>query len=214
MHLRFLLKEEPVNALSHGIGIGLSLWGLVLLLQRAALFEDAVYLASNAVFGVSFCLLYAASTLLHSARSPKWSERFERLDHAAIFIAIAGTYTPFLLIAWQGRLATELLTAIWLLALGGVLFVRRVIDRFLPWGLLLYLTMGCIMFGVIVPLFHRLPGAGFQMLLYGSLSYLAGVPFFLWRRLRYHHAIWHLFVLSGSICHFIAVYGYVMPALL
>ncbi|MNY79697.1 hemolysin-III related [compost metagenome] len=74
--------------------------------------------------------------------------------------------------------------------------------------------MGCIMFGVIVPLFHRLPGAGFHLLLYGSISYMAGVPFFLWRRLRYHHAIWHLFVLGGSICHFIAVYGYVMPALL
>ncbi|CAN7419395.1 hemolysin III family protein [Paenibacillus sp. LjRoot153] len=207
-------KEERLNTVSHGIGVCLSVYGLILLLQRSALFEDSLYTASNAVFGVSFCLLYVSSTLLHGARSPMWGRRFEKLDHAAIFIAMAGSYTPFLLITWHSRIASELLIVIWALAFGGVRYVHIIIQRFMPWGLLMYLGMGAFMMLFIMPLYVRLPHMAFTWLGLGLMSYLGGVPFFLWHKLRYHHTIWHLFVLAGSICHFIAVYSYVMPALL
>ncbi|OAS19037.1 PAQR family membrane homeostasis protein TrhA [Paenibacillus oryzisoli] len=207
-------KEERLNAVSHGIGVCLSIYGLILLMQRSVLFDDWLYTASNVVFGVSFCLLYVSSTLLHAVRSPKWGKRFEMLDHAAIFIAMAGSYTPFLLITWHSRVAIELLIVIWALAFGGVRYVHVIIGRFMPWGLLMYLGMGAFMILFIIPLYVRLPYAAFIWLEVGLISYIGGVPFFLWRKLRYHHTIWHIFVLAGSTCHFIAVYSYVMPALL
>ncbi|OCT15601.1 hemolysin D [Paenibacillus pectinilyticus] len=214
MEDRIARNEERVNAVSHGIGACLSVYGLILLLQRSALFGDGLYTLSNIIFGTSFCLLYMSSTLLHGVRSPKWGRRFERMDHAAIFIAMAGSYTPFLLITWHSRMATELLIVIWALAFGGVRYVHLIIQRFMPWGLLFYLGMGGFMMIFFVPLYVRLPQMAFTWLGLGMLSYILGVPFFLWRKLRYHHAIWHLFVLAGSVCHFIAVYSYVMPAIL
>ncbi|MDR6551163.1 hemolysin III family protein [Paenibacillus qinlingensis] len=207
-------REERLNTVSHGIGVCLSVYGLILLLQRSALFENGLYTASNVVFGASFCLLYVASTLLHGGRSPKWARRFEKLDHAAIFIAMAGSYTPFLLITIQSRLAIELLIVIWALAFGGVRYVHVIISKFMPWGLLVYMVMAAFMVLVIIPLYVRLPHLAFIWLALGLVSYMAGLPFFLWHKLRYHHTIWHLFVLAGSACHFIAVYSYVMPALL
>ncbi|WNR46239.1 PAQR family membrane homeostasis protein TrhA [Paenibacillus roseipurpureus] len=214
MENKFALQEERINAFSHGIGVCLSVYGLFLLLQRSALFEDRLYMVSNVIFGASLCLVYVSSTLLHGTRSLKWGKRFEMLDHAAIFIAMAGSYTPFLLITWQSRMATELLIVIWALAFAGVRYVHLIIQRFMPWGLLFYLGMGAFMMLFFVPLYVRLPHMAFIWLALGMASYMAGVPFFLWQKLRFHHAVWHLFVLGGSACHFIAVYSYVMPALL
>lgn len=214
MDNRIALKEERLNALSHGIGAALSAFGLVLLLQRSAIFEDFAYTVSNAIYGASFVLLFMSSTLLHCSRSQKWCERFEVLDHAAIFIAIAGSYTPFLLITLQGTLGYALLLMIWGLAFGGVRYVHLIIRRFMPWGLLYYLLLGGLLVSMIGPLRERLPFMGLAWLVIGGIFYVVGVVFFLWRSLRYHHAIWHMFVLAGSICHFIAVYDYVIPAVL
>ncbi|UKS28808.1 hemolysin III family protein [Paenibacillus sp. HWE-109] len=211
---RLHLKEERWNAISHGIGMVLSIFGLVMLLQRSSLFEDLTYTISNLIYGASYCLVYLSSTLLHASRSRKWGERFERLDHAAIFIAIAGSYTPFLLITLPGWIGYSLLGLIWVLAIGGVRYVKFIIHRFLPWGLCFYLMMGAFMISLIAPLYERLPAAAVVWILLGVSSYLIGLVFFLWRQLRYHHTIWHLFVLGGSSCHFIAVYAYVMPSLL
>ncbi|MCY9668083.1 hemolysin III family protein [Paenibacillus alginolyticus] len=214
MEDRIAMREERLNALSHGLGAALSAFGLFLLLQRSVLFEDLAYNVSNTIYGLSFCLLYLSSTLLHCSRSKKWGQRFEVMDHAAIFIAIAGSYTPFLLITLQGTLGYTLLLLIWVLALGGVRYVHLIIKRFMPWGLLMYLLMGGFMVSLIGPLSELLPSMALVWLMFGVAFYSFGVPFFLWRRLRYHHAIWHLFVLAGSSCHFIAVYAYVMPAVL
>ncbi|MDD9268894.1 hemolysin III family protein [Paenibacillus sp. GCM10023248] len=208
------LKEERLNALSHGIGAALSAFGLVLLLQRAAVFEDFAYTVSCTIYGLSFCLVFLSSTLLHCSRTPKWGQRFERLDHAAIFIAIAGSYTPFLMITLQGKLGYTLLLLIWALALCAVRYIRFIIRRFIPWGLLTYLLMAGFMGAFIVPLEALLPNVAMVWVLAGVMMYIIGLLFFLWRRLRFHHAIWHLFVLAGSGCHFIAVYSFVMPALL
>ncbi|MCY9658684.1 hemolysin III family protein [Paenibacillus chondroitinus] len=210
----FRLKEERLNALSHGIGAALSAFGLVLLLQRAALFEDFAYTISNAVYGLSFCMVYLSSTLLHCSRSRKWAERFEMLDHAAIFIAIAGSYTPFLMITLQGTLGYSMLLLVWLLALGGVRYIKFIIRRFIPWGLLLYLLLAGFMASLIAPLQERLPLMAITWIVTGVILYSIGLLFFLWRKLRYHHLVWHVFVVAGSSCHFIAVYAYVMPAVL
>ncbi|NQX70279.1 hemolysin III family protein [Paenibacillus alba] len=208
------LREERLNAISHGIGVILSVMGLVLLLQRAAMFQDWTYTISNFIYGTSYCLVYLSSTLLHSSRSRKWSERFEKLDHASIFIAIAGSYTPFLLITLPGFTGYTLLVVIWALALAGVRYVSFIIKRFMPWGLIFYMVMGGFMMSLILPLYHRLPMIAVIWIVLGVIAYLVGLMFFLWRNLKYHHTIWHLFVLAGSSCHFIAVYGYVMPSLL
>lgn len=208
------LKEERLNALSHGIGAALSAFGLMLLLQRAAMFEDFAYTISNAIYGLSFCMVYLSSTLLHCSRSRKWGERFEMLDHAAIFIAIAGSYTPFLMITLQGTLGYSMLLLIWVLAFGGVRYIKFIIRRFIPWGLLLYLLMAGFMASLILPLQERLPLVAITWIVTGVILYSIGLLFFLWRKLRYHHLVWHVFVIAGSACHFIAVYTYVMPAML
>jgi hemolysin III len=209
------MKEERLNAISHGIGAALSAYGLVLLLQRSVMFEDFAYTVSNAIYGLSYCLVYLSSTLLHCyTGSRKWGERFEVLDHASIFIAIAGSYTPFLMITLQGKMGYTLLLLIWALAFIGVRYVHFIIRRLMPWGLLMYLLMGGIMVSLIIPLGERLPSMALAWILFGVVLYSIGFLFFLWKRLRYHHAIWHVFVLAGSGCHFIAVYAYVMPAVL
>ncbi|MGO4276693.1 hemolysin III family protein, partial [Paenibacillus sp. TAF58] len=157
-----------------GLGAALSAFGLFLLLQRSVLFENLAYIISNAVYGVSFCLLYLSSTLLHCSRSKKWGERFEVMDHAAIFIAIAGSYTPFLLITLQGTLGYTLLLLIWGLALGGVRYVHLIIRRFMPWGLLMYLLMGGFMISLIGPLSELLPDIALAWLLFGVAFYCIG----------------------------------------
>ncbi|NOV04632.1 PAQR family membrane homeostasis protein TrhA [Paenibacillus planticolens] len=208
------LKEERLNALSHGIGAALSAFGLVLLLQRAAMFGDIAYTLSNTIYGLSFCMVYLSSTLLHCSRSRKWGARFEVLDHAAIFIAIAGSYTPFLMITLQGTLGYSMLLLIWALASVGVRYIHFIIRRFIPWGLCLYLLLAGLMASLIAPLQERLPVIAIQWIVAGVILYSIGLLFFLWRKLRYHHAIWHVFVVAGSGCHFIVVYAYVMPAVL
>ncbi|AFH60288.1 PAQR family membrane homeostasis protein TrhA [Paenibacillus caseinilyticus] len=205
------LREERWNAWTHGIGAVLSAVGLVLLLQRAALFSHAAYTISSAVYGVSFTLLYLSSTLLHSARSAKWIERFERLDHAAIFIAIAGSYTPFLVYAFPGVPGYAMLSLVWTLAFTGIGLVRWIIRRFMPWGMIYYLVLGWLIVFLLGPLQDKLPPEGLAWLLAGGVLYSTGILFFVWRSLRYHHVIWHLFVLAGSGCHFITVYAFLAP---
>ncbi|MCZ8522554.1 MULTISPECIES: PAQR family membrane homeostasis protein TrhA [Paenibacillus] len=206
------LKEERWNAWTHGIGTLLSAVGLLLLVERAGVYRHAAYTVSSTVYGASFILLYISSTLLHSARSARWIERFERLDHAAIFIAMAGSYTPFLVYAFPGLPGYAMLTLVWGLALTGIGLVRWIIRRFMPWGMIYYLLLGWLIVFLIGPLQSLLPPQGLAWLLAGGILYSTGILFFVWRSLRYHHAVWHLFVLAGSGCHFITVYAYLVPA--
>lgn len=204
-------NEERWNAISHGVGAACSLAALYLLLQRALAEGDPWQTAAFVIFGVALCLLYISSTLLHSARSPKWIERFELLDHSAIFLLIAGTYTPFMLVTLRGPFGWCLLLFVWAMALSGIWYVRTLVRQFIAWTILYYIVMSWLIVLALGPLSERLPEAGFQLLLTGAMMYLIGLIFFLWRRLPYHHAIWHAFVLIGSLCHFWAVYRYVTP---
>jgi hemolysin III len=197
--------EELFNSLSHGLGAGLSVIGLAVLVIWAASRGDALDVFSFSIYGASLVLLYLASTLYHSIRNPRWKLIFRRFDHAAIYVLIAGTYTPFLLVSLGGAWGWSMLGLIWGLALLGVAFKTLFIHRFERIS-----TVGYNLMGWLGVLFGRqvlagLSPAGLAWLAAGGVTYTLGVIFYAVRRIPYNHAIWHLFVLGGSICHFIAV---------
>lgn len=201
-------REEWANRLSHGLGLLLGGLGLVLLLHKGWDLGPRVLL-SYGVYGASLVLLYLASTLYHSVSSVaarRWSKLF---DHCAIYLLIAGTYTPFLLVALDTPLAQGLMVVIWGLALAGVVFKLIFINRFKKVSLFTYLMLGWLSLVVIYQLYLHLDGTGLLLLGLGGLIYSLGVIFYVAKRIPYNHAIWHLFVLGGSLCHFMAIYGYI-----
>ncbi|MFQ2210223.1 PAQR family membrane homeostasis protein TrhA [Aeromonas caviae] len=201
-------REEWANRLSHGLGLLLGGLGLVLLLHKGW-DQGPRVLLSYGVYGASLVLLYLASTLYHSVSSVtarRWSKLF---DHCAIYLLIAGTYTPFLLVALDTPLAQGLMVVIWGLALAGVVFKLIFINRFKKVSLFTYLILGWLSLVVIYQLYLHLDGTGLLLLGLGGLIYSLGVIFYVAKRIPYNHAIWHLFVLGGSLCHFMAIYGYI-----
>ncbi|MCX4051020.1 PAQR family membrane homeostasis protein TrhA [Aeromonas caviae] len=201
-------REEWANRLSHGLGLLLGGLGLVLLLHKGW-DQGPRVLLSYGVYGASLVLLYLASTLYHSVSSVaarRWSKLF---DHCAIYLLIAGTYTPFLLVALDTPLAKGLMVVIWGLALAGVVFKLIFINRFKKVSLFTYLMLGWLSLVVIYQLYLHLDGTGLLLLGLGGLIYSLGVIFYVAKRIPYNHAIWHLFVLGGSLCHFMAIYGHI-----
>ncbi|MGF7033520.1 hemolysin III [Paenibacillus mucilaginosus] len=204
-----ILRQERANAISHGVGILLSIAGLVLLILQAVQTGNVWHIASFTVFGLSLILLYTASTLLHSARREPWVSFFEVLDHSAIYVLIAGTYTPYLLVTIRGPLGWSLFGTVWGLALLGIIFKFFFVKKFNFLSTLFYIGMGWMIIFAFEPLQQQLSAPGVMWLVIGGVLYTFGTVFYLWRRLPYHHMIWHLFVLAGSVCHFISVYLYV-----
>ncbi len=207
---RYSLGEEIAHSVTHGIGLALAVAGLVVLVVFATLQGGAGRIASSAVFGAALVLLYLASVLYHAIPAPCAKGVLRRFDHCAIYLLIAGTYTPFALVSLRGVFGWSLFGVVWGLALLGMareLFVRcgsQVLS------VVLYLCLGWLAAAVIQPLARVVPGAGLVLLVSGGVAYSAGVVFYLWRRLPYHHAVWHGFVLAGSACHFFAVLFYVI----
>jgi hemolysin III len=200
-------EEEIANCLTHGLGLLLSIAGLVVLVTFAALRSDAWAVTSGAIFGVSLVGLYASSTLYHSLRATRPKHVARVVDHVAIFYLIAGTYTPFMLVNLRGPWGWSLFGVVWALAIGGTVLKLFFTGRFRVLSTLIYLFMGWIVMVAIRPLVVALPRGSLIMLFAGGLAYSLGTVFYLWKRLPYHHAVWHLFVLAGSICHFFAVLG-------
>lgn len=205
-------REEFTNSLTHGLGAGLSVAGLVLLIVRSAQHGSAWHVVSTAIFGASLVLLYTASTLYHSLRGERLKQVLQKFDHAAIFLLIAGTYTPFVLVTLRGPWGWSLFGVVWGLAVAGVTLKFWLAGRFRLISTLIYLAMGWLVLVAIKPLVAALPAGGLQLLVAGGLCYTGGAAFYLWKRLPYHHAIWHLWVLAGSVCHWAAVYLHVVPA--
>jgi hemolysin III len=203
--------EELANALTHGIGLALSIAGLVVLVTLAAVRGDVWDVTSTAIFGVTLVLLYLTSTLYHSLRGEQLKRLLRKFDHAAIFLLIAGTYTPFLLVNLRGPWGWSLFGVIWALAVAGVVVKFWLAGRFKLGSTLLYLGMGWLIVIALRPMLRTVPEGALWLLLAGGLCYSAGTVFYLWKRLPYHHAIWHLFVLGGSACHFFAVFAAVIP---
>lgn len=203
--------EELFNALSHGIGIILSVLALILMLYSVSPANDNWRLAASIIYGSSLILLYSSSTLYHAISNVKAKFKLRQLDHAAIFILIAGTYTPFTLINLRGNWGIPLFSVIWSIAIAGVIIELATGLKYKKLSLALYLGMGWLVVIAIQPMLQHVETGGLLLLLAGGLSYSLGVIFYIWKRLYMHHAIWHLFVLTGSIMHFLAVYYFVLP---
>lgn len=208
---RYSFGDELASSVIHGIGIVLSIAGLATLVAFAALHGDALAVVACAVFGTSLVLLYTASTLYHSISVAKAKPALRVLDHIAIYLLIAGTYTPFTLIALPGPWGLSLFAAVWTLALAGIALELGLLRRYHGLAVLLYVGMGWIGMIAFKPLSAHLQTGGMLLLIGGGVAYTLGVPFYLWRRLPYHHALWHVFVLTGSVLHFLAVLLYVIP---
>ncbi|MFD2673130.1 PAQR family membrane homeostasis protein TrhA [Marinicrinis sediminis] len=209
--MEYNLREEVANAISHGIGTLLSIAALVLLVVFASLYGDAWHIVSFTIFGVSLVLLYTCSTLLHSFPKGKVKNLFEILDHSMIYVLIAGTYTPFLLVSLRGPLGWTLFGIIWGLTAAGIVFKVFFVKRFIILSTLLYIVMGWMIIFGFGPLRESVPDTGIFWLVLGGVVYTLGSIFYVWRKIPYHHAIWHLFVIGGSVCHFFAIFFYVLP---
>jgi len=204
-------REELMNSITHGAGILLSITALVLLIVFSTSGGSVSHVVSCTIFGITLILLYTASTLYHSFRKPKIKQIFKVVDHSCIYLLIAGTYTPFLLVTLRGMLGWTMLGIIWFLAVAGVVFKIFFVHRFKIVSTIAYLLMGWIIVFAIKPLIDSLPSGGIVWLVAGGLAYTLGVIFYAWKKLPFNHAIWHLFVLAGSTCHFFAVTFYVLP---
>lgn len=199
------LIDELVNTVTHAVGVGLALAGLAVLLTLASLHGNARQFVSYSIYGGTLVLLYSISTAYHGVRLPRAKHWLRILDHAAIYLLIAGTYTPFALISLRGAWGWSLLGIIWALAASGVVFKVFFIGRFARTSVVVYLAMGWLALVAVRQLFAHLPPAGLALLFAGGLFYTLGVLFFAFDYKRYHHAIWHVCVLAGSVCHFFAV---------
>jgi hemolysin III len=207
----YTTREELANSLTHGLGAVLSVAGLVLLTVYSALYGNVWHVVSTAIFGVTLVLLYSASTVYHSLGGESLKPLLQRFDHAAIFLLIAGSYTPFVLVPLRGPWGWSLFGIVWGLAVVGVALKFWFAGRFKLVSTLIYIGMGWLVVIAIKPLMAALPAGGVKLLVAGGLCYTGGAVFYLWKRLPYHHAVWHLFVLGGSACHWAAVFFYVVP---
>jgi hemolysin III len=205
------LAEEIANAVTHGIGAAFAVAGLAVLLVLASLYGGALEIVSLAIYGATLVLTYVSSTLLHAARTARFRHVCNLLDHASIYLLIAGTYTPFLLLGLRGAWGWTLFAVIWALAVAGVvlrLSWRRYGRRV---AVPLYLGMGWLILVAIGPVWSALGGAAVGWILAGGLAYTAGVAFYVWERLPFNHMVWHLFVLAGSALHFAGIMITVVP---
>jgi hemolysin III len=203
--------EEIANAVTHGIGLLLSVAGFVVLLVLAALRGTAWHIVACSIYGATLICLYAASTLYHAVISPRIKRALRIFDHSAIFLLIAGTYTPFVLINLRGPWGWSLFGVIWGLALAGILFKFWFVGRFGFLSTAVYIAMGWLVVIAAKPVVAHVPFTALVWLLAGGLAYTAGVIFYASRRIPYSHAIWHLFVLAGSTCHYFAILSTVIP---
>ena len=194
--------EERINIITHGLGIPLSILALIFLIPNALGNGDRLDLISSIIFGTSLIMVYAASTFFHSTQNPKLRRRFNIFDHASIYVLIAGTYTPFALITLEGRIGWIIFVVIWTLAIIGIIFKILYIGK--------YRLMGWLIIGAVKPLIANLPYYGLLWLLAGGLSYTIGAILYSNRKIKFNHAIFHVFVLIGSFCHFMAIYFYVL----
>lgn len=207
----YTLGEEIANAVTSGIGTALSIAGLVIMVVYAARDGSVWHIVGVSIFGTSLIFSHLASTLYHSIALPRAKEVLRVVDHLAIYFLIAGTYTPFTLVNLRGAWGWSLLILIWALGLGGVIIKTTPLRHMRYLSTAFYVAMGWTVVLVIKPLLDSVAPGGIWLLLAGGLAYTGGVAFYAWHRMPYNHAIWHLFVIAGSACHFFAVLFYVIP---
>ncbi len=203
--------EESINIISHAIGLMLSIVALVLLVRHANLHGNVWHVVSFTIFGLSLISLYAASTFYHSARKPDLRRRLRIVDHATIYILIAGTYTPFALVTLNGLTGWMLFGVSWGMALTGITLKLFHTGKYNLISTLMYVFMGWIIVFAIKPLINNLSSDGLFWLVAGGMAYTTGAILYSIKKIKFNHAIFHLFVLLASFCHFVAVYFYILP---
>jgi hemolysin III len=212
-HNPYPLGEEIANAVTHGLGTAGAIVATTLLLVKGVHSLSGWQLAGVCVYGASMITLFLASTLYHAIHHHASKVVLKRIDHCAIYLLIAGSYTPFMSIALQSTSSYILLGVVWALALIGILFKVFFIHRFPRLSLATYLIMGWLAMFLVYELWQVMPRAGFNLLVIGGLCYTVGAVFYAMKKLRYSHAIWHLWVIAGAVCHCVAIGVYVIPPL-
>jgi hemolysin III len=205
----FSIGEEIANAVTHGLGVLLGIAALVILAIKGAQGQNVLYTVSMMIYSVSTIVLYTNSTLYHAFKDERAKNVFERLDHLSIYILIAGSYTPLCLIAIGGIKGIIICSIQWILAFVGITFKAIWIDRFVKIHVLIYLIMGWMIILFISSIFESISFIGFYLLLFGGISYSIGVLFYVFNWFKYHHFVWHLFVLTGSVLFFFSIYLFV-----
>lgn len=203
-------SEEVMNAVSHGIGVLLGITALVVLLVSASQSGNAWHMVSYSIYGATLIFLYLASTLYHSMPKGRVKDVFKIIDHSAIFLLIAGCYTPITLIALRGALGWTIFGIVWAIAIAGIVFKIFCIQKFKMLSTVMYVAMGWIIVFAIKPLAELLSMKSMVFLVAGGLIYTIGAVFYSLKGLKYNHAIWHMFVLGGSACHFFTMF-YMLP---
>lgn len=198
--------EEITNAILHGVGLGLAIAALVILVIFAHNYGDTWHLVGFSIYGVTLIILYSSSTLYHSFPDGKWKSTLRIIDHASIFLLIAGTYTPVTLTAMRGPWGWSIFGIVWGIALAGIVLKIFFIHKLKYLSLVLYVVMGWLIIIAIKPLVESVGSTSLAFLVAGGLLYMTGIIFYAWKSLPFSHAIWHLFVLAGSICHFFTVF--------
>lgn len=207
----YSVLEEQLNVWSHFIGLLLSIGGLVLLVLRALELGSNLALLSFSIFGVSMIVLYLASTLYHSSKDPLLRYRLNIFDHAAIYVLIAGTYSPFALVSLSGKEGYTIFVVVWGIALVGIVFKLFFIGRFNLMSTILYVGMGWLIIFSFESLMYNLDFHGLVWLIAGGISYTLGAVLYSIHKIKFNHFIFHLFVLLGTFCHFVSIYFYVIP---
>ena len=207
-----LLSTELANSVTHGVGLGLSIAGLAVLVVLATRHGEALHIVALSLYGATLVFLYLASTLYHCVASPRTKRVLQVVDHSAIYLLIAGTYTPFALVSLRGAMGWSIFGIVWGMAVFGIVFKIFFGDRFEIPSVVLYVVMGWMIVVILEPLGDRIGVSGIAWLLAGGFAYTVGVAFYFWRSLPHHHAIWHLFVMAGSTLHFFAVMLHVLPS--
>ena len=206
--------DEIVNSLTHLIGVGLSITALVLMIVRSSVYGTAISVVGGSIFGASLITLYLSSTLYHAAKKIKLKIKLNKLDHSAIYVLIAGTYTPFTIVLIQGGWGWSIFGVQWGLAIAGILFkvfwYKPKYRKISAWA---YVAMGLVIVVALRPLIDSMSSMGLIWLAIGGIIYIVGVFFYLSKKIPFSHGIWHLFVLGGSIAHFFAIYDHVLPNL-
>lgn len=203
--------EERINIVTHGIGLVLSIIGLILLITHAAMYRNELYVLSCTVFGLSLVAVYAASTIYHSIKKPELRMRMKIVDHAAIYLLIAGTYTPLTLITLHNTLGWVLFIILWIFAITGISLKLFFTGRYSLLSTIMYVLMGWIIVIAIKSIFENLPLGGFVWFITGGLVYTVGAILYSIKKIKFNHAIFHFLVVIGSFCHFVTVNYYVLP---
>ena len=207
----YSVGEEIAHSVTHGIGALLSIAGLVIMVTLSATYGNAWDIVSSSIYGFTLILLYSTSTLYHAITKPDIKDVLRKIDHAVIYLLIAGTYTPFTLISLRGAWGWSLFGIVWSIAIAGMVMELLMKQRIRWISVSLYLGLGWVIVIATKPLMASVATGGLALLLLGGLAYTFGVIFYAWKRLAYHHAIWHVFVMAGSALHYFAILFYVIP---